>query len=195
MSFVIFDTEYIADKGLLEEGFDGWKNLEIIQIAALKIDEKLEVIDSLNLYIKPIKHQHISAYFSDLTGITDEIILQKGISFPEAYQRFRTFVQDDVCYSHGWGSDDDADGVVMRQTMSYYDLNDINPPKYKNIAPWFEQQYKLHHLDIKKQSSGQVASLLGMGDELIRLNLQPHNAFYDVYSLLIGLRYFDFCGE
>ena len=43
MSFVLFDTEYIADKGFLEDGFDGWKNREVIQIAALKIDEKLEV--------------------------------------------------------------------------------------------------------------------------------------------------------
>ena len=55
MNFVIFDTEYVADKGLFEEGFEGWKNREIIQIAALKVNDSLEVVDSLNLYVKPTK--------------------------------------------------------------------------------------------------------------------------------------------
>ena len=79
MSFVIYDTEYIADKGLKEEGFCGWQNREIIQIAALKIDDNLEVIDRINFYIIPRLHAEIPKYFVDLTGIKNECIKDEGI--------------------------------------------------------------------------------------------------------------------
>lgn len=42
MPFILFDTEYIADRGFLEEGFNGWQNREIIQIGALKISDDLQ---------------------------------------------------------------------------------------------------------------------------------------------------------
>ena len=195
MSFVLFDTEYIADKGFLEDGFDGWKNREVIQIAALKIDEKLEVSETFNVYVKPLKHEHISPYFSDLTGITDKTTQQQGGDFPTAYKLFLQFVQNDVCYSHGWGADDDADGVVMRETLSYYDLKNVQQLKYKNIAPWFKKQYIKNNINITKQASGEIAHLLGKEDVLKKLNLQPHNALYDVYSLLVGIRYFNIYTE
>lgn len=190
MNFVIFDTEYVADKGLFEEGFEGWKNREIIQIAALKVNDSLEVVDSLNLYVKPTKHKNISPYFSQLTGITDDIINQQGIDFPQAYEEFKSFVMNCDCYSHAWSFNDinDGDGEVLRETMSYYGINNDNPPSYHNIAYWFREQYQKKHINISKQSSGEIAQLLGQEKELERLNLNPHNALYDVYSILIGLK-------
>ena len=41
LSFLI--QNILPIRFFLEDGFDGWKNREVIQIAALKIDEKLEV--------------------------------------------------------------------------------------------------------------------------------------------------------
>ena len=55
MPFILFDTEYIADRGFLEEGFNGWQNREIIQIGALKISDDLQILDTFNYYIKPKK--------------------------------------------------------------------------------------------------------------------------------------------
>jgi len=194
MSFVIYDTEYIAEKGLLEEGFTGWKNREIIQIAALKVTNTLEVADKLNLYVKPLKNAHISNYFSALTGITDETLSSQGLNFPEAYEKFHKFAGRLPCYSHCWTTDENntGDGEVINETMSYYGLSDANPPDYRNIGPWFRKQYALRHINIKKQASGEIASLLGLEDKLRKLNLQPHNSFYDVYSILTGLRYLEF---
>ena len=76
MTFVIFDTEYIADKGMKEERFCRWQNREVIQIAALKVDNNLQVVDKLNIYITPKLHKKIPQYFVDLTGIDDEIMLK-----------------------------------------------------------------------------------------------------------------------
>ena len=194
MSFVIFDTEYIADKGMMEEGFCGWQNREVIQIAALKIDDNLEVIDKLNLYIKPRLHNIIPQYFVDLTGISDEIMSKEGVAFESAYKLFKYFVGKDICYSHGWNfnQDNDADGEVMREMLSVYGMTDANQPYYQNIAYWFRDKYKEKGINVEKQSSGEIATILGKEDELKELCLQIHNAFYDVYSILLGLKVLGF---
>ena len=197
MSFVIFDTEYIADKGMKEEGFCGWQNREVIQIAALKIDSKLKVVDKLNLYIKPKLHNNIPQYFVDLTGIDDEIMLKNGINFTEAYKIFKNFVGDDVCYSHGWSfdKDNDADGEVMREMLTTYNMIDDKQPNYKNIAYWFRDKYKENGIKVDMQSSGEIVTILSREDELKQLCLQIHNAFYDVYSILVGLRVLGFVAD
>lgn len=194
MPFVLFDTEYIADKGFLEEGFDGWKNREIIQIGALKISDDLQILDSFNYYIKPKKHKYISDYFSKLTGITNDFMAEQGQDFPLVYNRFKAFVGECKCYSHGWSFEpgNDSDGDVVREMLNYYKIEDFHQPVYKNIAFWFREQYQKKNIKISKQSSGEIAALLGLSDELEKLHLQPHNALYDVYSIWIGLKYLGF---
>ena len=194
MTFVIFDTEYIADKGMKEEGFCGWQNREIIQIAAIKINDDLEIVDEMNVYITPKLHNKISQYFVDLTGISNEQMKKDGISFDKAYKLFKNFVEDNVCYSHSWdfAQENDADGEVMREMLNVYGIIDEMQPNYQNIAPWFRDKYKENGIRVEKQSSGEIATILGKEDELKELCLQVHNAFYDVYSILIGLRILGF---
>ena len=197
MTFVIFDTEYIADKGMKEEGFCGWQNREIIQIAAIKIGDDLEIVDEMNVYITPKLHSKIPQYFVNLTGITDEQMKEEGIAFDKAYKLFKDFVGDDVCYSHGWNFDkeNDSDGEVMREMLTTYNMIDDKQPNYKNIAYWFRDKYKENGIKVDMQSSGEIATILGKEDELKQLCLQVHNAFYDVYSILIGLRVLGFVAD
>jgi inhibitor of KinA sporulation pathway (predicted exonuclease) len=197
MTFVIFDTEYIADKGMKEEGFCGWQNREIIQIAAIKIGDDLEIVDEMNVYITPKLHSKIPQYFVNLTGITDEQMKEEGIAFDKAYKLFKDFVGDNVCYSHGWNFDkeNDSDGEVMREMLTTYNMIDDKQPNYKNIAYWFRDKYKENGIKVDMQSSGEIATILGKEDELKQLCLQVHNAFYDVYSILIGLRVLGFVAD
>ena len=191
MSFVIFDTEYIADKGMKEEGFCGWQNREVIQIAAIKVDDDLNVIDKLNLFVRPKLHANIPMYFVKLTGISDELMLNEGIAFEKAYVLFKEFVGELDCYSHGWSfeKDNDSDGEVMREMLKIYGIKDMAQPSYKNIAFWFRDKYEQKNINIKKQASGEIAKLLGLEENMKKIGLQPHNAFYDVYSILEGLKF------
>ena len=191
MTFVIYDTEYIADKGLKEKDFCGWKNREVIQIAAIKVDNELNVIDKINFYITPKLHAKIPNYFVELTGITDEVISAQGIDFENAYVNFKKFVGTNDCYSHSWNfeKENDGDGEVMREMLKIYNIEDNALPNYKNIAFWFRDKYKKENINIKKQSSGEIAGLLGLVVNMKKIGLQPHNAFYDVYSILEGLKY------
>lgn len=194
MMFVIFDTEYTSWQGCLENGRADWQKEEIVQIAALKVDENLQVISEFNVYIKPHINPILSDYFIKLTGITNEKLEQEGTYFPKAYAKFKQFAGDCICYSHGWSANTDslADGKVMNKNLLFNQLVDANLPNYQNIAPWFKAQYAEKKINITKQCSGEIAELLGCDKELLNLRLDKHNALYDVYSILAGLRFLNF---
>lgn len=61
---------------------------EIIQIGAVKVNEKLEILDTFNVDIKPVYYKKMNKMVSDLTGIkTDD--LQEGSPFSDAIEKFR----------------------------------------------------------------------------------------------------------
>lgn len=192
--FIIYDTEYASWKGFLDAPENEKKKAEIVQIAALKINLKdLSVEQELNLYVKPHFSPRLTDYFINLTGITDELLAQKGIPFPEAYRQFKQFAGNLPCYSHSWTSGDTlADGKVIGYNMEMFGLQDPKIPDYRNIAYWFKQTYREKNIPIERQASGQIAKLLGCSEELLRLGLDEHNALYDVYSILCGLRHLQF---
>lgn len=191
MSIVIFDTEYTSWQGCNENGWRDWQKKEVVQIAAVKINENLEVIAELCLYVKPKINPLLSDYFVNLTNITNETLREKGIGFARAYEMFAKFVDTDVCWSHGWGVpiENASDGEIINANLQLLGLKpkDI---KYCNIAAFFAEMYKKYGIDIKSQSSGMIAGLLGRENNLKNLGILPHNAMYDVLSIVEGLRYF-----
>lgn len=191
--FIIFDTEYTSWKGCMENGREDWQKEEIVQIAAIKVDlETLNVIDEFNVYVKPIINPVLSDYFINLTGITNELIAEQGIPFEQMYWQFRNFVGDLTCFAHGWSlvTDKEADGRIMNKNLKFNKLVDENPPHYANIANWFKERYIEKNINVENINSGGIAKLLGVAEDLEKLGLDEHNALYDVYSLLAGIKYF-----
>lgn len=192
MSFIIFDTEYTTWLGCQKNGWKGNQKKEIVQISALKVSNQLEVISEFNILCKPVINPILSNYFVQLTHITNEQVEKHGESFLSVFQKFESFVGNDVCYSHAWGKDynDESDGNIIKENIL---LNKISNPKtiiYRNIAFVFNELYKKNNIKIKKQSSGQIAKLLGIENDIAHIKSSSHNAFYDVYSILTGLKYF-----
>ena len=113
-----------------------------------------------------------------------------GMVTKEAYEQFKSFVGDCICFSHAWNEPAKSlsDGRVMQDNLELWGKKDTQRPDFRNLAPWFKREYARRGLNISQQCSGEVARLLGGADELTSLNLDVHNALYDVYSLLIGLR-------
>ena len=192
MSFVIFDTEYTSWKGCQENGWQGSQKREIVQIAAIKVSNKLEVLDSFNALCKPSINPVLSDYFVNLTHITNEQVTKYGKPFQETYKSFTKFVGNDVCYSHGWGAEysSKSDGEIIEENLKLYDLTARKDIKYRNIAPIFKRLYIENKINIKSQSSGQIAEILGLVGNIKKLQLNSHNALYDVYSIVEGLKYF-----
>ena len=84
----------------------GQSKKEIVQIAALKVSSDFKVLAELNLLCKPIINPVLSDYFINLTGISNKDIAPKGISFPEAFMKFKKFAGNLNCFSHAWGASD-----------------------------------------------------------------------------------------
>lgn len=188
--FVIFDTEYASWKGFIDLHPDDTrrKKAEIVQIAALKVNlNDLSVAEEFNCYVRPYFEPKLTEYFINLTGITDELLASEGTDFLSAYGRFLYFAGDLPCYSHAWGQKN-ADENVIRNNLELWKFPYRKEPQYRNIADWFAQQYAARGMPITKQSSGQIGKLLGLDKEIAHLNLDEHNALYDVYSILLGLR-------
>ncbi len=192
MSFVIFDTEYTTWEGCLTNGWTGNHKKEIVQISALKVSDNLEVLQEFNILCKPKINPVLSDYFIDLTHITNEQIQKDGTSFENAYNTFETFVSDDICYSHAWGADffNKSDGDILAENLNLYNLTAKKNIKYRNIAEVFKRLYDENNITVKSQSSGQIVSVLGLEKDLNNLNLNPHSACYDTYSILLGLKHF-----
>lgn len=190
--FVIFDTEFTSWKGCMENGRAEWQKEEIVQIAALKVNEDLTVAEEFNVYVKPKINSVLSDYFIDLTGITNEHIAEYGVDFATAYQKFKVFSQGLDCYSYALRFDRKclADGEIMEKNLVFSNIKDNNPPKYLNIAEWFKEKYAENDMEIIRINSGGIAKKLGVSEEIEQLGLDEHNALYDVYSLLMGVKYF-----
>jgi len=192
MSFVIFDTEYTSWKGCQEKGWTGNQKKEIVQISALKVSNELEVISEFNRLCRPVVNPVLSDYFVNLTHISNEQIEKSGHLFAEVYPQFVDFVNGDICYSHGWGGDffSKSDGEIMEENLFINKLPQPSVLTYRNIATVFAKLYKENNIAVKSQSSGQIAEILGLKQNMSDLGLNPHNALYDVYSILEGLKYF-----
>jgi len=192
MSFIIFDTEYTTWPGCQENGWHGNQKKEIVQIAALKISDDWNVTDRFNTLCQPIINPKLSDYFIKLTRITNEQVQKKGVSFASAYQKFESFVGNDICYSHAWGSDyqNESDGNIIRENLRLNQITASREIIYRNIAPVFNRLYNENNITISKQASGEIVHLLGIEKNLADLGLNVHNAFYDVYSIFEGLKFF-----
>ena len=109
-----------------------------------------------------------------------------------AYKKFELFVEKDICYSHAWGCDytHESDGKIMKENILLNHLSIRKKIIYRNIAPVFVELYKKNNIKIKNQCSGEIAKLLGIEKKMEYLKLDTHNAFYDTYSILEGLKFF-----
>ncbi len=117
MNFIIFDLEwnnaynYKTKKGMNE----------IIEIGAVKLNSRLEIVDSFKQLIKPQISKKLGSRFKNLTHITMSEIKENGIPFDDAFD----------CFS-SWCSD--ADNVFLSWSMSDLYTLISNYKKFKNTA-------------------------------------------------------------
>ncbi len=89
VNYIVFDLEWNQAKNR------NWRvqspiNLdgEIIQIGAVKLNEKLEEIDDFDVKVKPVFYPKMNKEVEKLTGITDDD-LKDCPGFEDAVKRFR----------------------------------------------------------------------------------------------------------
>jgi len=185
--FVIYDTEYWTDEGVIARNWMGLKDHPpvVIQIGAYKVkaDGDLTITDEFICYCKPTDQNGdalpITQYFTDLTQITAEKIENEGISTKDALIKFKEFVGDSNIYSYG--RDD-----YVTLLMSCY-INGLNMPisvKQFNDVRRLLAEKGLDESVVLNNSSGTL-------HQHFNINLEGnnvHDARDDAFSILSSLR-------
>lgn len=145
---VILDLEYTSWPGSLQRNWaEEWEFREIVQIGAVRLRVKPDefiVEVQFERIVKPVRNPQLSDHFSNLTGITDSLVLEKGGHFHDALADFVQFVSNKTqIWSVGF------DGEVIRENTTFnripypFDKNQV-----LNIRPALSRVLNLSESDI-----------------------------------------------
>ena len=130
--YVILDLEWTSWKGNYYDNYfflqkrEAWQKKEIIQIGAIKFDKNYKIIDRLNIYVKSIFNPILSSYIKKLTGINQEKLEKKGITFTQSYKIIKKFCKRTKIFSNG------DDNSIIKINLDYNNLRN-RKLKIKNI--------------------------------------------------------------
>lgn len=131
---------------------------EIIEIGAVKVNEKNEIIDTFKAVIKPKYYKKLNSNVMKLTHLKEEIVTG-GIGFDVAIAQFR-----DWCSPAGiffsWGRDDI---YVMKQNLEFYGIDFAWIQSWYNLQLIFSKEcfgnsnqrsltFAMEHLQIPQES-------------------------------------------
>ena len=116
MNYIVFDLEwnqpYSNDISFMKRTKMPLTG-EIIQIGAVKLNEKMDIIDHFTMFIKPQYLPRMHKHVCELTGITSRE-LDHGVPFKTAMQYFQKWCGDEYMLL-SWGSDDI---LILRENLS-----------------------------------------------------------------------------
>ena len=127
---------------------------EIIQMGAVKVNEKLEILDTFDVDIKPVYYKKMNKVVSDITGIkTDD--LEEGIPFTEAIEKFRLWRNGEVFVT--WGPCDcqmlvdnmHIHNVDSSWLLEMYDAQEIFDDQVTMEGRQFALSYAIFYFKIK----------------------------------------------
>ena len=137
MNYIIFDLEWNQCCG----GRD-MENprmpFEIIEIGAVKLDKKFNIIDTYSSIIKPKLYKKLQPHIKTILNY-DESTLRKGRPFDMVYREFIKWCgQDDYIFGT-WGS---MDLNILQTNMDYYYLKPMPVPlKFYNVQQIYADMY------------------------------------------------------
>lgn len=174
MNYIVFDLEFNQDYSAIK----GNKNripskcpFEIIQIGAIKLDENLQTIGSLDRLIKPEIFTDLNPFVEEITGITMEQ-LNTARTFKEVYMELAELLKSERTILCVWGA---ADIKELFRNIEYHELDmSVVPKEYINL-----QSYVSRFLNYQKGLSIGLRTAVELLN--IPLNNQFHDAFNDAY--------------
>ena len=88
---------------------------EIVEIGAVKLNERYEEVDRFNCFVKPQHSTDVAAYITKLTGIRNSDV-QQAISFEEAVVALRQWIGGDATRIYSWSA---CDLIQLRTECDY----------------------------------------------------------------------------
>lgn len=158
MNYVILDMEWDSAYHKLHKRFVN----QILQIGAVKLDENFNIIDIFDVTVKSPISKRVSRRFTELTGITKEMMLD-GISLSNAVKKYNDWLGDDTV-TITWSN---SDLYTIAENEKYLlDGQKFKLDKYLDLQVFIQGELRLLGHEIKSQISlGGAAELLGITTE------------------------------
>ncbi len=102
MNYIIFDLEWNNAYSYAKKGFMN----EIIEIGAVKLNERLEIVDTFKQLVKPKITKKLSGRCKSLTNITNEELKENGIPFSQAITDFAQWSSGEGNVFLSWSNSD-----------------------------------------------------------------------------------------
>jgi len=185
---IIFDCEFLCIRGSQSRFWCAAIDPDpvIAQIGAVKIgvEDKFPILETFKAYVEPhdrngVRYK-IDPYFTELTGITEEQIIQEGKALQTALDELERFSDGATLWS--WGKDE-----LNMIAISCY-VEGIQPPI---PAPRFDNAVKLLLAagmpveDLARTPSNKLAEYYGIEHS----DLKDHDALDDARSVAYTLQY------
>lgn len=172
MNYVVVDLEWnqaMSSKSSVFNKLPIKLRGEIIEIGAVKLTEDMQPAEEFTVDVKPVYFKRMHYKVKKLTGF-DKERLARGLSFRDAFERFRQWCGDDVTFLT-WGCDDRG---IMEQNIIIHDLD------WDWIAGWVNLQliYNMQTDGDKNQKSLATA----MEHFEIEQTRVAHDALGDAYN-------------
>ena len=172
MNYITLDLEW--NQAYPEQSLAVQKRLcarlrgEVIQIGAVKLDEKLRPCGSYSVIVRPRYFRRIHKHVRNLTGITQDMI-DHGIPLEEAAERFRRFCGEEFAFLT-WGPDDIP---MLKDNLRVHHMD----------TSWLDRVYDLQPIFNRQTDGKKTQRSLEYAMDLygIPQNLPAHDALNDAY--------------
>lgn len=169
MNYIVFDVEFnqpVSKEKLILEPFPFC--FEVVQIGAVKMDEKCKISETLDILVKPRYYEHIGKDARHRIELYSRHF-QQVMTFPEAYERFLDFCGQEY-FMFTWGT---TDLDILNKNALIYGLQpDIG------VTCFDVQKLFIEHIGGDKRQ-------ISLQDAIKKMHLErytAHNAFNDAYS-------------
>ena len=171
MSYIVFDLEFnqAYNNKITEVSESSLKcPFEIIQIGAVKLNDEMETVATLDRLVKPQIFKKLHPFIKEMTGITrNNLNLSK--SFKEVFEEFIALTDNKSTILCVWGT---ADMRELFRNAKFHGLNTAAiPRRYINL-----QYYMSKYLSCEKGVN------IGLKSTVELLGIPHNNEFHDAYS-------------
>lgn len=180
-TYIVFDLEWNQSPQGKENSMEGLP-FEIIEIGAVKLDERFQTVSEYHRLISPQVYKQLHYKISEVTHMNISELKKDGRAFLDVITEFLVWCGDDYTFCT-WGS---MDLTELQRNMSYYHLEIpfAKPLFYYDV----QKLYAILHGDIKAKPSLDTAV-----EDLGILEDRPfHRALDDAYYTGKVMKHLDF---
>ncbi|MBQ8600791.1 MAG: exonuclease domain-containing protein [Clostridia bacterium] len=167
MQYIVFDMEWnqpFSKEAAIHSPI--YLSGEIIQIGAVKLNEKGKAVDCIDLLIAPTFYKRLHYRIKKITGIDQQMLKDKP-DFKAAIAEFREWCGED-CILFSWGYDDIQ---ILKDNLLMHDLEEAWLPPCFNLQGIYNHQIAHENRQFSLEHAMEQLHLT--------TTLQAHNAFND----------------